>query len=139
MVFGMADTYTYFAHRGGRRYAGSHLLVELWGGRHLNDAAAIEQALTQAALAARATVLHRYFHPFLPSHGISGVVVLAESHISIHTWPECGYAAIDIFMCASCDPYQALPTLRTAFAPRRLDIQEVLRGEIPDIAPPSDD
>ena len=61
---------------------------------------------------------------------MSGVVVLAESHISIHTWPERNFAAIDIFMCGACDPYQSLPVLERAFAPGRLDVGEQRRGRI---------
>jgi S-adenosylmethionine decarboxylase len=59
---------------------------------------------------------------------VSGVVVLAESHISIHTWPERGYAAIDIFMCGNCDPYKAIPALKATFAPNGIQVSESKRG-----------
>ena len=62
-----------------------------------------------------ATILHSHFHHFGPDGGVSGVVVLAESHISIHTWPERDFAAVDIFMCGACDPYRSLPVLKAAF------------------------
>ncbi len=120
----------YFVERDGERFAGMHLLIELWGARHLDDAGAIERALRAAAEAAKATVLHTHFHRFTSSGGVSGVVVLAESHIGIHTWPERRFAAIDIFMCGACDPYDALPTLRRAFRPESLRIDERRRGRL---------
>ena len=118
----------YFVERDGDRFAGLHLLVDLWGARYLDDLAAIEKALRAGAKAAKATVLNIQLHQFAPSGGISGVLVLAESHISIHTWPEQGFAAIDIFMCGACDPYRAVPVLRRAFAPKSVHVDEVRRG-----------
>ena len=62
--------------------------------------------------------------------GVSGVVVLAESHISIHTWPERDFAAVDIFMCGACDPHKAIPVLKAAFSPARIDVNEQRRGRV---------
>ncbi len=87
-------------------------------------------ALREAAVTAGATILHSHFHHFSPNGGVSGVVVLAESHISIHTWPERGFAAIDIFMCGACDPHDAIPVLRRAFSPGRVDLNEERRGRV---------
>jgi S-adenosylmethionine decarboxylase len=120
----------YFVERDGMKFAGTHLLVDLWGARHLDDPAYIDAALCEAALAAGATILHSHFHHFQPNGGVSGVVVLAESHISIHTWPERGFAAVDIFMCGKCDPNDSLPVLRRAFAPERVVLDEQRRGRI---------
>lgn len=119
-----------FIEKDGVRYAGTHLLLELWGARSLNDAQAIEAALVRAAEAAKAHVLHVQLHTFEPSGGVTGVVLLAESHISIHTWPERAYAAIDIFMCRTCDPYDAVPALREAFAPDSIELTEHKRGRV---------
>ncbi len=94
----------YFVEKDGVKFAGTHLLVDLWGASNLADPALIDRACRQAALAAGATILHSHFHHFSPNGGVSGVVVLAESHISIHTWPERDFAAVDIFMCGACDP-----------------------------------
>ncbi len=116
----------------GRDYAGDHLLIELWDAHHLSDAGLIEKALTQAAQAAGATVLHRYFHPFGEAQGVSGVVVLAESHISIHTWPERAYAAVDVFMCGDCEPQHTLPILEQYFTPARLHQRAIRRGVLSD-------
>ena len=85
-----------------------------------HDPELIDRALRDAAEAAGATILHSHFHHFSPDGGVSGVLVLAESHISIHTWPERDFAAIDIFMCGACDPYHSLPALKDVFAPRSI-------------------
>ena len=119
-----------FIERDGVRYAGTHLLLELWGARSLNDPQAIEAALVRAAEAAEAQVLDVRLHTFAPSGGVTGVALLAESHISIHTWPERAYAAIDIFMCRSCDPHDAVPVLRAAFAPQSVELTEHKRGRL---------
>jgi S-adenosylmethionine decarboxylase len=120
----------YFVERDGMRFAGMHLLVDLWGASGLDDPDAIDAALCAAARAAGATILHRHFHHFSPNGGVSGVVVLAESHISIHTWPERDFAAIDIFMCGACDPYLSVPVLTRAFAPTRVELDEKRRGRV---------
>lgn len=120
----------YFVTRDGLRFAGSHLLLDLWDAENLTDPAAIEQALRDAALAADASILHVHLHQFGPDGGVSGVLVLAESHISIHTWPERGFAAIDIFMCGACDPYRSVPVLKAAFRPRSIHLSEQRRGLI---------
>ena len=77
---------------------------------------------------AGATLLHIHVHHFQPN-GISGVAVLAESHISIHTWPEVGYAAMDVFMCGNANPDACVPVLREAFSPKRVAVSEILRGQ----------
>ena len=80
----------------------------LWGARRLDDIAFIETTLRQAVQLSGATLLHIHLHHFTPNAGVSGVAVLAESHISIHTWPERQYAALDVFMCGDADPYRAI-------------------------------
>ena len=89
-------------------------------GRHPTSPipAHIDAALKEAAIIAGATILHSHFHHFSPNGGVSGVLVLAESHISIHTWPERDFAALDIFMCGACDPHLAIPVLKRAFHAR---------------------
>jgi len=118
----------YFVTRDGVEFAGTHLLVELWQARGLTDDTLIRRALREAAMASGATILFDHFHHFGPGHGVSGVVVLAESHISIHTWPERGYAAIDLFMCGGCDPHRGIPVLRRHFAPGSVQVSEHRRG-----------
>ncbi len=120
----------HFIERDGVTFAGMHLLVDLWDASNLADPAHIDAALRAAALQAGATILHSHFHHFTPNGGVSGVVVLAESHISIHTWPERDFAAVDIFMCGDCDPHDAVPVLQAAFNPGRIDLDEQRRGRV---------
>jgi len=93
---GDADRKDHFVTINGQTFAGSHLIIDFWEAEGLSDKNRIEQAMIDAVEAAGATLLHIHLHTFTPSGGISGVAVLAESHISVHTWPERGYAAFDI-------------------------------------------
>ncbi|HTV38530.1 MAG TPA: adenosylmethionine decarboxylase [Xanthobacteraceae bacterium] len=118
----------HFALRNGVRCAGVHLIVDLHGAERLDDIEHIEATLRRCVTAARATLLHIHLHHFQPS-GVSGVAVLAESHISIHTWPEAGYAALDVFMCGSANPDACIPVLREAFSAQHVGVDEILRGK----------
>lgn len=120
----------WFVSQKGVEFAGTHLLLEFWEASTLDDETAIEQALVRAAEAAGATVLDVRLHTFLPSGGVTGVLLLAESHISIHTWPERSYAAIDIFMCGDCNPHHSVPVLEDAFRPGRTEVSEHKRGKV---------
>ena len=132
-AFADAETITandYLVRKDGRVYAGSHVLVDFWGASNLSEPDLIEATLREAAAACGATVLHAHVHEFSSSGGVSGVAVLAESHISIHTWPELEFAAFDIFMCGNCAPEGALPVLRRVFRPARETVVEQKRGLI---------
>lgn len=124
------DVKDYFQERDGQRFAGTHLIVDLWNARHLDDRAHVEATLRACVAAAGATLLHLHLHRFTPQGGISGVAVLAESHISIHTWPERSYAALDVFMCGDTEPRAAIAVLRQAFPEARLLVEEHLRGRV---------
>ncbi len=119
----------HFVVRNGVRCAGVHLIVDLYQASRLKDIDHIEATLRACVAAAGATLLHIHLHHFEPNGGISGVAVLAESHISIHSWPECGYAALDIFMCGKANPDACVPVLRKAFAPKKIAVSEYLRGQ----------
>jgi S-adenosylmethionine decarboxylase len=121
----------HFTSRDGLRFAGTHLLIDVWGASRLSELAHVRATLTAAVGAVGATLLHLDLHHFQPEGGISGVAVLAESHMSIHTWPERGYAALDVFVCGDCDAYKAIPVLREAFAPERIQLVEHKRGLVP--------
>ena len=118
----------HFVQRDGMRFAGTHLIVDLWDASRIDDLAHVDATLRAATEAAGATLLNIDLHHFSPNNGVSGVAVLAESHISIHTWPECGYAAIDIFMCGDARPHQAIEVLRAAFRPSNVSVAEHKRG-----------
>ncbi len=120
----------HFITRNGVTFAGTHLILDLWGASKLDDLALMEQAMRDAVTVAGATLLHIHLHHFTPNGGISGVAVLAESHISVHTWPEKGFAAFDIFMCGDAQPEKAIPVLRDAFKPESINVGEHLRGTI---------
>src|SRR4029078_3323991 len=106
--------------RNGLTYAGSHLIIDLWEAEGLGDRDRIEQALIDAVKEAGATLLHIHLHTFTAGGGISGVARLAESHISVHTWPERGYAAFDVFMCGDAEPRKALKALEQNLSPKRV-------------------
>jgi S-adenosylmethionine decarboxylase len=118
----------HFITRDGLTFAGHHLIIDLWEAEGLDDHMRIEKAMRDAVEAAGATLLHIHLHTFEPNGGISGVAVLAESHISVHTWPEKGYAAFDVFMCGNAEPKKALKVLEQAFAPKRTVLGVHKRG-----------
>jgi S-adenosylmethionine decarboxylase len=118
----------HFITRNGLTYAGSHLIIDLWEAEGLDDRERIENALIDAVREAGATLLHIHLHTFSDGGGISGVAVLAESHISVHTWPEKGYAAFDVFMCGDAQPRKAMDVFKAAFNPGRIVIGEHKRG-----------
>ena len=117
-----------FATAEGVRYAGTHLLVDLWDGSNLDSLDAVEQALREAVQAAGATMLRIDLHRFTPGGGVSGVAILAESHMSIHTWPEEGFAALDIFVCGDCETGRILPVIQRHFGSTNISATEVRRG-----------
>lgn len=124
----VSEAADHFCVRNGVECAGAHLIIDLYGAQRLNDIDHIEETLRQCVTAAEATLLHIHLHRFQPN-GVSGVAVLAESHISIHTWPERGYAALDVFMCGNANPDACVPILREAFKVKRIAVSELLRGQ----------
>lgn len=113
---------------------GRQLLVDLYGCNqdHLNNVTFVRQQLLEAAELAGATVIDETFHSFSPC-GVTGTLTLKESHLSIHTWPEHRYAAVDIFTCGDAvDPWRAYESLKTAFAAERGSPMEIPRGR-PDV------
>jgi S-adenosylmethionine decarboxylase len=107
---------------------GRHLILELWGGKNFNSAATVEGALRDAAAACAATLKDVQVYYYNPE-GVTGVAVLAESHITIHTWPEYNYAAVDVFTCGEdADPRVAIPVFRDHFEAERVQVMEVVRG-----------
>lgn len=120
----------HFVQRDGKIFAGTHLVVDFWGASNLDDLEQMETAMVSAVANAGATLLHIHLHHFTPSGGISGVAVLAESHLSVHTWPERNFAAFDMFMCGEADPHKAIPILRAAFNPQMVNVGQLYRGVV---------
>jgi S-adenosylmethionine decarboxylase len=110
--------------------SGEHLLADFYGVAEapLKDAAFLEHLLREAAQQAGARVLSSHFHVFGEEKGVTGVVLLSESHISIHTWPETGFAALDVFMCGSALPELALEHAARVLKPVRQRVTHAERG-----------
>jgi len=107
-------------------------LAELYGCKFevLNDINRVEDIMVNAALEAGAEIREFVFHKFSPQ-GVSGVVVISESHLAIHTWPELGYAAVDVFTCGEkVDPWDACRYLENMFGAEQMQATEVKRGLI---------
>jgi S-adenosylmethionine decarboxylase len=102
---------------------GKHLILELWSEQPhlLKNPDRIVMICKQAAKEAGATIITSNFHHFGEGYGVSGVIILAESHITIHTWPEDNYAAIDVFMCGNCDPLKTLNVFETEFKSTKVE------------------
>src|SRR5215218_846708 len=108
------------------------MICEFWGATNLSNAEHTERALLRAVAAGKATLVKTVVHQFTP-HGVSGVAVLAESHLSVHTWPDLGYAAIDYFTCGNhVDMEAILAALRDVYQPARVETRELARGVAPD-------
>jgi S-adenosylmethionine decarboxylase len=112
------------------RALGRHVLAEFYDCPFevLNDLKQVERNMVQAALDAGAEVREFVFHKFSPQ-GVSGVVVISESHLAIHTWPELGYASVDVFTCGDrVDPWDACKILKESFQAGTVEAQEIARG-----------
>jgi len=107
-----------------------HLIADFWHVEPVEDPAALDTVLRKAAEAATNTALKVACHKFSPQ-GITGVALLGESHISIHSWPEMDYLAIDIFTCGNhATPHKALAYLREVYRPQRVEVREIERGKL---------
>ncbi|MFH1714100.1 MAG: adenosylmethionine decarboxylase [Candidatus Nealsonbacteria bacterium] len=110
------------------KHAGIHLIAEFWGGKIIDSPKEIRKILYTATKKSNNTALGIKLHKFQPQ-GVTGFILLAESHISIHTWPEMNYIAIDIFSCgAKGKPKKALDYFRQVFKPKKVKIRQFRRG-----------
>ncbi|MCI5041639.1 MAG: adenosylmethionine decarboxylase [Donghicola eburneus] len=123
-----SDREDHFIRRDGKVFAGTHLIIEVMKGTGLDCEERIQNAFRKCVDVCGATLLHIHTHKFSPQ-GVSGVAVLAESHISVHTWPEIGYGAFDVFMCGDAEPWKAVDVLKDAFDTDHVEVRELLRGE----------
>lgn len=113
-----------------KTYLGRHILAEFFecDPNVLNNPELVEKYMVEAALECGATIVQKCFHLFAP-HGVSGVVIISESHLAIHTWPELGYAAVDLFTCGdACDPKVAYEYLKKRFNSKEGDFKQLNRG-----------
>lgn len=116
---------------------GRQILVEFYDCDRevLNDAAAIRDIMVEGTRRSGATIVTDAFHTFSP-HGVSGVIVIAESHVTIHTWPEYGYAAVDVFTCGeTIDPWVIQTHLEAGFGSKTASSMELKRGLFPNAVP----
>jgi len=108
---------------------GRHLLVEMWDcDSRIDDVETIGRAIDEAVVAIGATLVQSHVHRYSPQ-GVTGLAVLAESHLSLHSWPEYGYLAADVFTCGTLTiPRRAVAVFEEIFAPGRIEVQEIERG-----------
>lgn len=110
------------------KYAGTHIIADFWHGKNIANPTELKKILSQAAKESQNTPLKISIHTFSPQ-GITGVILLAESHIAIHTWPEIEYTAIDIFTCGQrAKANLALEFLKRELEPQRVEVKTIKRG-----------
>ena len=115
---------------------GQHLILELYGcsSKTLSSVADVQDAMIKGARAADATIIDSIFHHFTP-YGVSGVVVIAESHFAIHTWPEHNFASVDLFTCGDkTRPWEAFKTIKKMFKATHFSVMKLERGLLPKAA-----
>jgi S-adenosylmethionine decarboxylase len=109
---------------------GRHIILEMWGCQNLESVEVAEQALREMVVALDVNLLDLKVYPFSPV-GVTGMAIVSESHLVIHTWPEYGYAAVDIFTCgAPRDPQAAVGVLRSLYQPEQIGVMEINRGQL---------
>ena len=109
-------------------YAGSHILLDLWNTEFNNSIKFLKKIMRESINVSGATLLHIHLHRFGKEQGISGVAILAESHISVHTWPERNFLAFDIFMCGDTKPELAAKYLIQTLNPKKKILKLIKRG-----------
>ena len=121
----------HFVRSNGKLFAGYHYLIDVWGrGIYLENELEIRKILKKAATSAGASVLHILTHRFGDGQGITGIAILAESHISVHTWPERDFAAFDIFLCGDTNPEKSLEIIKQYTKASKLKVSKIKRGII---------
>lgn len=115
--------------RGHSVFAGMHITVDLYDAENLDKIDYIKSVMLECVELCGATLLHIHLHHFTPNDGVTGVAVLAESHISVHTWPERSFAAFDIFMCGESKPEEAVELLKIRFNAKSQRVNILCRGD----------
>ena len=116
------------------RSLGKHFLAELFGCNTeiINNVELVEEHMKTSATLSGATIVQSVFHTFSP-YGVSGVVIVAESHLAVHTWPEHDYAAVDFFSCGNLDSETAISNLRLRFCAERFKMKKIERGVLEEL------
>lgn len=114
------------------KIAGKHLLLDLWGVNEsiLANKEFNENLLKESARKACASILNTHFYQFDEGEGLTGLIFLAESHISVHTWPEVNLATIDIYMCGNCNPKDCVDIILNSYKPKTYELNVIPRGII---------
>lgn len=126
------DCFEHFIRDGNEIYVGNHLIVDLWGIVLHRNGDQIKKMFIESCEDAGATVLFSHFHLFGEDCGTTGVIVLAESHLSWHHYPETNMLCLDIFMCGTADPRKALPKILDYWQPTHIDMKVHKRGVVED-------
>lgn len=124
------DHFEHFIRDGNEIYVGNHLIADLWGIKNEFDPKLITDMFISSCKVAGATVLFSHCHPFGDESGTTGVIVLAESHLSWHHYPEVNMISIDIFMCGLANPNLAMPIIEKFWNPSHVDIRNIRRGKV---------
>lgn len=124
----MDQVFAHFIRENNEIYVGNHLIVDLWNVEHHNDPKLITENFVSACEDAGATVLFSHCHPFGENAGTTGIIVLAESHLSWHHYPEVNMISIDIFMCGSANPNKAMSRIEQFWSPSYMDLKLIKRG-----------
>lgn len=106
----------------------THIIADFYNVKNLFNIKKLECEMIKAAKLSNSTILDTAFHHFKKMNGVTGVVLLAQSHISIHTWPEISFVSIDAFMCGNTKPMISIEYLKNIFVPSRVEIKEFERG-----------
>jgi len=114
------EQYDALMERDGEKFAGLHVTIDLYDAKRLDDIEYMKQVMEEIVDVCGAHLLHIHLHHFTPTYGITGVAVLSESHISVHTWPERSFAAFDVFMCGKAKPELAIELLEKRFEAKRV-------------------
>lgn len=126
--------FAHFVRNGRGAYVGRHLILDMWGVENHASEELILRTFEEACRDIGAQVLFSHVHPFGPDCGTTGVVVLAESHLTWHHYPEANFIAIDVFVCGRLSPEGAVPRLRDFWKATQVNFQEFRRGEVADRA-----
>jgi len=111
-----------------QKYSGIHLIADFWNGKIIEDQKTIKRILIESVRKAKNTPLKISLYKFRPQ-GLTGIVLLAESHVAIHTWPEFNYVALDIYTCGDkASPFKCLEYLKKMFQPKKIEIKKIKRG-----------